>query len=66
MMDSTHRDRQTTYRFWHPQLHVTFQGRLEWIHVMQALAVTGQTPRHVLIQWARQHPHPGPNDVPDE
>lgn len=46
-MDVTHRDRQTTYRFWHPQLNITFRGRQEWILVMQALNATGHTPRNV-------------------
>jgi len=53
-MDSTHRDRQDTYRFWHPQLNVTFQGRLEYREVQRALQATGRTPRQILIHWARQ------------
>ncbi len=53
-MDPTHRERQDTYRFWHPQLNITFCGRLEYRIVQRALRETGQTPRQILIQWARQ------------
>ena len=53
-MDPTHRDRQDTYRFWHPQLNITFRGRLEYLEVHRALRETGKTPRQILVQWARQ------------
>ncbi len=52
-MDPTHRERQDTYRFWHPQLNITFRGRLEYRIVQRALRETGQTLRQILIQWAR-------------
>ena len=55
-MDPTHRDRQATYRFWHPQLNVTFRWRSDWILVSQALALTDQHPREILLRWARQAP----------
>lgn len=53
-MDPTHRERQSTYRFWHPQLNITFGNRLEWLEVLRALNLTGRIPRQVLVQWARQ------------
>ena len=53
-MNPTHRDRQDTYRFWHPQLNITFPSRLEYREVYCALHETGQTPRQILGQWARQ------------
>jgi hypothetical protein len=53
-MNPTHRDRQDTYRFWHPQLNMTFRSRLEYLEVHRALHETGQTPRQILVQWARQ------------
>jgi len=53
-MDPTHRDRQDTYRFWHPQLNITFHGRLEYREVQRALQETGRTPRQILVQWAHQ------------
>ncbi|MCL4494831.1 MAG: hypothetical protein M1294_08450 [Firmicutes bacterium] len=53
-MNPTHRDRQDTYRFWHPQLNITFHSRLEYREVHRALHETGQTPRQILVQWARQ------------
>lgn len=55
-MDPTHRDRQSTYRFWHPQLNITFRHRSEWRHVLQACQTTGKSPREVLVHWARQLP----------
>ena len=51
-MNPTHRDRQDTYRFWHPQLNITFHSRLEYREVHRALHETGQTPRQILVQWA--------------
>ena len=53
-MNPTHRDRQDTYRFWHPQLNMTFRSRLEYLEVHRALHETGQTPRQILVQWAWQ------------
>ncbi len=46
-MDPTHRQRQATYRFWHPQLI--------WILVAQALQKTGESPQQILVRWAHQH-----------
>lgn len=54
-MDPTHRQRQATYRFWHPQLMVTFRSRPDWILVTQALQKTGESPQQILVRWARQH-----------
>jgi len=61
-MDPTHRGRQDTYRFWHPQLNLTFRGRLEYLEVRHALRETGQKPRQILLQWAR---HVAPRFNPD-
>ena len=38
-------NRQDTYRFWPPQLNMTFRSRLEYLEVHRALHETGQTPR---------------------
>ena len=43
-MNPTHRDRQDTYRFWHPQPNITFPSRLEYRAVHRTLHETGQTP----------------------
>ena len=54
-LDPTHRQRQATYRFWHPQLMVTFRSRPDWILVAQTLQQTGESPQRILLRWARQH-----------
>ena len=54
-MDPTHRQRQATYRFWHPQPMVTFRSRPDWILVAQALQKTGESPQQILVRWARQY-----------
>ena len=70
-MGTTHRDRQATYRFWHPQRNITFRYRSEWHEVMHALQLTGKTPGQVLVQWAHQvtplgdPPAPSSSDSPD-
>ena len=53
-MNPTHRDRQDPYRFGHPQPNITFPSRLEYREVHRTLHETGQTPRPILGQWARQ------------
>ena len=47
------RDRQDLYRFG-PQRNITFPSCLEYREVHRALHETGQTPRPILGQWARQ------------
>ena len=46
-------ERQASYRFWHPQLNITFAWRSDYYAVLKACAEKQVTPRDVLIHWAR-------------
>ena len=46
-------ERQASYRFWHPQLNITFAWRSEYHAVLRACAAKQITPRDVLLHWAR-------------
>ncbi len=53
-MPTPGKDRQAGYRFWHPQLNVTFHWQLEYHLVREACRRAQTTPRDVLLRWARQ------------
>ena len=46
-------ERQASYRFWHPQLNITFAWRSEYHAVLRACAAKQVTPSDVLLHWAR-------------
>ncbi len=52
-MPTPGKERQAGYRFWHPQLNVTFAWRSDYHLVVRACAMRQITPRDVLIRWAR-------------
>ncbi len=53
-MPTPHRDRQAAYRYWHPQLNLTFSDRHLWGEVVQACERQGVRPQDVRIAWAKQ------------
>ncbi len=53
-MPTPGKDRQAGYRFWHPQINVTFHWRSEYHLVQEACHRAQMTPRDVLLRWARQ------------
>ncbi len=62
-------ERQANYRFWHPQLNITFAWRSEYNIVLRACAKKQVTPRDVLLHWARgvlKAETAWPSVVPDE
>lgn len=53
-MGTPGKERQSDYRWKHPQLNVTFRNRDEYWTVMRALSRIRLTPRQVLFNWAQQ------------